>query len=56
MGAVPDTFWLLQGRASKVFDKFLAWAHDIQWGERPYGWIFDAFYALMMIITICLLS
>lgn len=55
-GALPDFFWLLKHRGPKWFDKFLSWSERIQWGERPYGWIFDVFYALMMVITLYLLA
>lgn len=43
-GALPDFFWLAYHRGSKWIDTFLGWAEWIQWGERPYGWMFDAFY------------
>ncbi len=55
-GALPDFLWLLRGRASRLMDKFLDWAEWIQWGERPYGWIFDATYGFLMVITLFLLS
>lgn len=54
---VPDALWLFWRRGGpKWFDGMLDFAHWIQWGERPYGWIFDAFYGLMMVITLHLLS
>ena len=53
---LPDFLWLFARRGPKWLDKFLSWAAWIQWGERPYGWIFDVFYALMMVITLYLLS
>ncbi len=55
-GLLPDFLWLLWRKGPKWLDKFLDFAHWIQWGERPYGWIFDAFYALMMVITLHLLA
>jgi hypothetical protein len=55
-GVLPDFFWLLWHRGPKWLDKFLDWAQWIQWGERPYGWIFDVFYAMLMCITLYLLS
>jgi hypothetical protein len=54
--ALPDFFWLLRRRASRRFDRFLDWAEWIQWGERPYGWLFDAFYGLVMILVLVLLA
>lgn len=54
---LPDFFWLfLKHRISKGFDLFLQWAGDIQWGERPYGWIFDGLYGIVMCITLYLLA
>lgn len=55
-GVLPDFLWPLWHRGMGWLDKLLDWAEWIQWGERPYGWIFDAFYALMMCITLYLLS
>jgi len=54
---IPDALWLFWRRGGpKWFDKLLDFAHWIQWGERPYGWIFDTFYGLMMCITLYLLA
>ena len=47
---LPDMLWPLWHHGPKWLDRFLDWAHWIQWGERPYGWIFDAFYAMLMVI------
>lgn len=47
---LPDFLWLLWRRGPKWLDKFLDWAHWIQWGERPYGWIFDATYGMVLLI------
>lgn len=54
--AFPDVLWALRHRGPKLLDKFLDWAEWIQWGERPYGWLFDAFYAFIMCISLYLLS
>ncbi len=51
-GLLPDFLWILWRKGPKWLDKFLDWAHWIQWGERPYGWIFDAFYGMMMVIIL----
>lgn len=54
---LPDFFWLFWRRGGpKWFQSFLDWAHWIQWGERPYGWIFDAVYGLLLAVTLYLLS
>lgn len=55
-GALPDALWPLWRRGPKWLDKFLDWAQFIQWGERPYGWIFDAFYGIIMAIILYLLA
>lgn len=55
-GALPDFLWLLYHRGSRLMDKFLRWAEWIQWGERPYGWLFDAAYAMLFAIALYLLS
>ena len=53
---VPDALWLFWRKGGpKWFDKFLDWAHWIQWGERPYGWIFDAFYGFIFTFTLFVL-
>ena len=51
-GLLPDFLWIFWKRGPKWLDKFLDWAHWIQWGERPYGWIFDAYYGLIMVILL----
>lgn len=54
---MPDALWIFWRRGGpRWFQKFLDWAHWIQWGERPYGWIFDAFYAFLMIFTLVQLA
>lgn len=51
-GFLPDALWILWRKGPKWLDKFLDFAHWIQWGERPYGWIFDAFYGMTMVIIL----
>lgn len=51
-GLLPDFLWLAWRKGPKWLDAFLDWAHWIQWGERPYGWIFDAFYGMVMLIAL----
>lgn len=55
-GALPDFLWLLHHRLWRWLDRFLDWAEWIQWGERPYGWIFDVFYALVFAFTLAALA
>ena len=53
---LPDLLWPFWHRGVQRLDVFLDWAERIQWGERPYGWIFDAFYGLMMCIALYLIA
>jgi hypothetical protein len=52
---LPDFLWLIEGRVKglKNYFKFARW---VQWGERPYGWIFDGVYAVAMIYTLWVLA
>jgi len=50
---LPDLFWIfLRSRISKSFDTFLDWADKIQWGERPYGWIYDLVYGVIFALIL----
>ncbi|MFZ2544817.1 MAG: hypothetical protein WAW80_02475 [Candidatus Saccharimonadales bacterium] len=55
-GILPDFLWVMWHKGPKWLDKFLDWANWIQWGERPYGWMFDAFYGMLMILALLKLS
>jgi hypothetical protein len=55
-GLLPDFLWIFWRRGPKWLDKFLDFAHWIQWGERPYGWIFDAFYGFIMVAALFALT
>lgn len=56
-GFLPDALWVFWRKGGpRWFQKFLDWAHWIQWGERPYGWIFDAFYAFAFSFTLFALA
>jgi hypothetical protein len=55
-GILPDLFWPLWHKGPKWLDKFLDFAEWIQWGERPYGWIFDALYGFFMIVILYMLA
>jgi hypothetical protein len=56
LAVMPDFLWPLWHHGPKWLDKFLDWAQWIQWGERPYGWIFDVFYGFLMVFTLVVLS
>lgn len=56
-GLLPDFLWIFWKKGGpKWFQKFLDWAHWIQWGERSYGWIFDAFYGFLFVFTLVVLA
>ncbi|MDB5176933.1 MAG: hypothetical protein JWN75_601 [Candidatus Saccharibacteria bacterium] len=55
-GAFPDFLWVYRDRGPKWFRQFLTWANVIQWGERPYGWLFDVFYAGLFVFTLFALA
>jgi len=52
-GFLPDALWIFWRKGGpQWFQKFLDFAHWIQWGERSYGWIFDAFYGLIFTLVL----
>lgn len=56
-GVLPDTLWIFWRRwGPDWFQRFLDWAHWIQWGERSYGWIFDVFYALVFTFFLSIIA
>jgi len=56
-GFLPDALWIFWKKGGpKWFQSFLDWAHWIQWGERPYGWIFDALYGFLFGFTLFVLA
>lgn len=55
-GALPDFLWIWRTKGPTWFQSFLRFANWIQWGERPYGWMFDVFYAAIMVVALYLLS
>lgn len=42
---LPDFLYIVKWR-SKFMKSFMRFAVWIQWGERPYGWIFDVIYGI----------
>ncbi len=53
---LPDAFWIFWRKGPKWLDKILDFAHWIQWGERPYGFIFDLFYGFLFGFTLFALA
>lgn len=52
---LPDFMSLLEGRVLWL-NKFFHFATVIQWGERPYGWIFDVLYASIFVSVLLSLA
>lgn len=52
---LPDFMWIVKGKVS-FLNTFFHWAEVIQWGERPYGWIFDVTYAMGFTLILWYLS
>lgn len=51
-GFLPDMLWIFWKRGPKWLDRILDFSHWIQWGERTYGWIFEAFYGFIFVFTL----
>ena len=52
---LPDFLWLFNGKIAWL-NGFYKFAGDIQWGERPWGWILELVYAVLFITTLYWLS
>lgn len=52
---LPDFMWLLKGRV-RWLKGFFHFASVIQWGERPYGWIFELLYTLFFVAILLRLA
>lgn len=52
---LPDFMWLLKHRV-KWLNGFFRFAHWIQWGERPWAWIFDLAYGMIFVTILLKLS
>jgi len=52
---LPDFMWLLRGRVDwlRPFFRFAGW---VQWGERPYGWIFELLYCGAFVLILLALA
>lgn len=48
---LPDIPWALRSYAPSWMDRYYVFHKNIQWGERPYGWVFEVAY-LMIIATV----
>ncbi len=50
--ALPDFTWLIFGKRKlpkNAFYRFHSW---LQWGERPYGWIYELLYCALFILVL----
>lgn len=54
--ALPDFLWLLFKGKVKGFDWYWNFSSRIQWGERPYGLIYDATYGFMFAAWLIIFS
>ena len=55
-GAAPDILWIWRNHGPRWFQSFLRFANWIQWGERPYGWVFDVIYGVVFVLILLLLA
>lgn len=55
LSTLPDFLWLLEGRVPRL-EGFFKFAADIQWGERPWGWILEIIYGVIFATILILLS
>lgn len=55
-GVLPDALWAFWRKGPKWLDRILDFSHWIQWGERTYGWIFEAFYGFLFVFTLFALT
>lgn len=53
---LPDFMWTLRGRAPDWMNPFFAFHTKIQWGERPYGWIFELVGTALLVSVLVTLS
>lgn len=52
---LPDLMWLLGGNIRQL-KPFLRFSSMIQWGERPWGWILELIYGLILAIILLYLA
>lgn len=45
MAVLPDLLWIFQ-KILRTPQWFLSFSSKIQWGERPYGWIYESLYSI----------
>lgn len=41
---LPDFLWFIRPYTNKKLEWFYTFHERIQWGERPYGWIYELLY------------
>lgn len=52
---LPDFMWIARGHVP-MLASFFRFAEWIQWGERPYGWIYDGLYAAFGVVILISLT
>ena len=53
---LPDFSWPFQSRAPAWTKPFYDFHTNIQWGERPYGWIFELIGTILLVWTLVSLA
>lgn len=53
---LPDFMWALRKWSPAWLRPQFTLHHKIQWGERPYGWIFELLYALIGVVVLLALA
>lgn len=49
LATLPDFLWLVEKKAGKWTKWFFEFHHKIQWGERPYGMIYELAYTVLAV-------
>lgn len=51
LAVLPDLLWIFQ-KLLHTPDWFLRFSSWIQWGERPYGWIYESIYTVFGVLLL----
>ena len=52
LSALPDFGWLLKFKGWAKDNRFFRFHKMIQWGERKYGWIYEAVWTTFMVVLL----
>ncbi|MBC7746749.1 hypothetical protein H7Y40_02075 [Pedobacter sp.] len=53
---LPDFLWTLRNKAPQWTQWFFKFHTVIQWGERPYGWIYELIFTAFLISSLIRLA